>query len=319
MKTNQQYLDEVHDVIDSANRVHATSFDQEYCFDSIVDEGYARIAIKVSMTIDNVETTIRDELRRICSFLRCTPLIVGEKTRKRPLHDGVVHTRGSIPAITLETLRQLLEEKKLPFIIAKKGGIYAIVNGDKLKEIREAQNYSRGSIAEELGLSRRAVYEYERGTMNPTIEVALRLEKILGKQFIQPFDLLEVDATKEVPNFFSQYTGKETKLAKTTLEVLSRLGLQSTLTHDSPFDILTSLRQRVLLSYLKQRLEQLNEDRLSFLAKLSEVLNEEPTIIASDDPSVESINGIPVVYIKELLAMEKPREFIALIRSRRGA
>jgi putative transcriptional regulator len=319
METKQKYLDEVYDVIDSAARVHATSFDQEYCFDSIVDEGYIRIAIKVNITIDNVRTTTRAELRRICSFLRCVPLIVGEKTRKRPLHDGVVHTRGSIPAITLETLRQLLEEKKLPFIITKKGGIYAIVNGDKLKEIRKAQNYSRGTIAEELGLSRRAIYEYERGTMNPTIDVALRLEKLLDSQFIQPFNLLELNAAREVPNMINQFTGKETKLAKRALEVMSRLGFRSTITNNTPFDMLTSLRQSVLLSYLKQGLEKLNEERFYFLVKLSEVLNEELTIIASDHPSVESIKGIPVIYLNELLAIEKPKEFITLIRSRRGA
>jgi predicted transcriptional regulator len=73
------------------------------------------------------------------------------------------------------------------------------------------------------------------------------------------------------------------------------------------------------LSYLKKRLERLDENRLEFLAELAEVLKEEPTIIASDTPTVESINGIPVIYLKELLSLENPGEFIALIQHRRGA
>ncbi len=319
MPTKQQYLDEVRDVLHSSDREHTTSFEHEYCFDGIIDEGATRIAIKISLTIDNVETHSLKELSRICPILKCTPLIIGERTRKRDLQDGVVHTRGSIPAITLETLRRLLEEGILPLIVAKKGGIYAIVNGHKLKEAREALQFSRGDVADELGLSRRAVYEYERGTINPTIDVALRLEKLLKAHLIEPINLLRRDSVLENSSPPGEIFGKHTHLAKKTLEILSRLGFHSTLTNDTPFDMLTPLRKQVLLSYLKPPLERFDEERLTFLSNLAEVLDEEPAIITSDHSSVESINGIPVVYLKELLAIEDPKEFIALIRNRRGA
>lgn len=317
MQSKQKYLDEVCDVLDSTTRDHATSFAQTYCFDSIIDEGYARIALKISMTIDDIEPHIRDELRRICSLLRCTPLIVGERTRKRPLQDGVVHSRGSIQAITLETLRRMLEEKSFPLILAKKGGIYVVMNGQKLKTARKDNNLSRGDIAHAIGLSRRAIYEYERGTMNPTIDVALRLEELLQVQLIEPLNLLETQSAKDQPTLLQ---GKgETYLAKRTVEVFSRLGCASTITQDTPFDILTSLRHQIVLSYLKHRLDKLNRERLGFLAKLAKVLDEEPTIIASESTNVKTINGIPVISLKELLAVEKPKEFLTLIHSRRGA
>jgi len=319
MPTKQQYLDDVRDVLHSSAREHTTAFEQEYCFDGIVDEGATRIAIKISLTIDNVETHALEELSRICPILKCNPLIIGERTRKRGLQDGVVHTRGSIPAITLETLRRLLEERIFPLIVAKKGGIYAIVNGQKLKEAREALHFSRGDVAEEMGLSRRAVYEYERGTISPTIDVALRLEKLLKANLIEPINPLKLDSVSETLGTTSEIVGKQTQLAKKALEMLSRLGFQSTLTNESPFDMLTSLRKQVLLSYLKHPLEQFDEKRLIFLANLADVLDEEPAIITSDHSSVETINGIPVVYLKELLAIEDPKEFITLIRNRRGA
>lgn len=319
MPTKQQYLDEVRDVLHSSAREHTTSFEQEYCFDGIVDEGATRIAIKISLTIDNVETHSLEELSRICPILKCTPLIIGERTRKRDLQDGVVHTRGSIPAITLETLRRLLEEGTLPLIVAKKGGIYAIVNGQKLKAAREALHFSRGDVADEMGLSRRAVYEYERGTISPTIDVALRLEKFLKVNFIEPINLLKRDSAPEASSPTSEIVGKQTHLAKKALEIFSRLGFHSTLTHDTPFDMLTPLSKQVLLSYLKHPLERFDEERLIFLANLADVLDEEPAIITSDRSSVETINGIPVVYLKELLEIENPKEFIALIRNRRGA
>jgi putative transcriptional regulator len=319
MPTKQQYLDDVRDVLHSSAREHTTAFEQEYCFDGIVDEGATRIAIKISLTIDNVEAHALEELSRICPILKCTPLIIGERTRKRDLQNGVVHTRGSIPAITLETLRRLLEERILPLIVAKKGGIYAIVNGQKLKEAREALHFSRGDVADEMGLSRRAIYEYERGTINPTIDVALRLEKLLKANLIEPINPLKLDSVSETSGTTSEIVGKQTQLAKKALEILSRLGFQSTLTNETPFDMLTSLRKQVLLSYLKHPLERFDEERLIFLANLADVLDEEPAIITSDRSSVETINGIPVVYLKELLAIENPKEFITLIRNRRGA
>jgi putative transcriptional regulator len=213
----------------------------------------------------------------------------------------------------------MLEEKVYPFILAKKGGIYVIMNGEKLKQAREALNLSRGDVADELGLSRRAIYEYEREAISPKIDIALRLEELLNTPLIEPLKLLETIASSSSAQYDEELVVKQTRLTKRTLEVLSRLGFNSTIAHDAPFNVLASLHQHVVLNYLEQRLERLDEDRLEFLAKLAQVLKEEPAIIASDSPTVEAISGIPVIYLKELISLENPREFIRLIHSRRGA
>lgn len=319
MQAKQKYLDDVREVLDTSARIHATTFNPEYCFDSIIDEGDVRIAVKASITIDNVEAHIREELMKICSILRCTPLIVGERTRKRPLQDGIVHLRGSIPAISLETFRRMLEEKVYPFLLAKKGGIYVIMDGEKLKIAREALNLSRGDIADEMGLSRRAIYEYERGSISPKVDIALRLEELLNTSLIEPLNLFGTISSSSSSQQSEELLAKQTRLTKQTLEILSRLGFNSTIAHDAPFDLLTSLQQHVVLSYLEQRLERLDEERLEFLAELAQVLKEEPAIIASDSPTVEVISGIPVIYLKELISLENPSDFIMLIHSRRGA
>jgi putative transcriptional regulator len=212
-----------------------------------------------------------------------------------------------------------LEERVFPFLIARKGGIYVIMDGKKLKETREAMNFSRGDIAEELGLSRRAIYEYERGTIKPTIDIAIGLEELLDTSLIEPLNLLQTITVKAKSKVGEKTPSEQTRLIKTTLKIFSRLGFDSTIAHDAPFNLLSSLHQHVFLSYLKQRLERLDENRLEFLARLADVLKEEPAIIASDSPTVEVISGIPVVYIEELLSLKNPNEFIELIHSRRGA
>lgn len=319
MQAKEKYKEQVCEVLDKVTRNHATTFEDEYCFDSIVDEGNVRIAIKISVTIDNVKEKVRQELRKISPILRCTPLIVGERTRKRPLQDGVVHTRGNVAAINLETLRRLLEKDFTPFIIAKKGGVYVVIDGQKLKDAREAHNLSRGDIAEEIGLSRRAVYEYERESMNPSIDVAMRLEKLLGVQLIEPLNFLRIGTETTAVEAITDPPKSRSRLAQKAIRILTQIGLNSTIAREAPFDIVTSLRRHVVLSCLMQRLARLNENRLLFLAKLSDVLNEHPAIISSDRPDVETIGGIPIVSLKELVKIQNPKDFVSLIRSRRGA
>ena len=318
MQSKVKYLEELRVVLDATTRNHATSFDGEYCFDSIVDEGHRCIAIKASLTIENVKPQVSQELRRISPFLQCSPLIVAERTRKRPLQDGVIHTRANLPAINLETLRRILLENVWPVLRAHKGGIHVLVNGCRLKEARETRELSRGDVAEDVGISRRSVYEYERETMNPTIEVALHLERLLGIRLIEPIDFLENVEDAQTLESNMETPPEQSKLAEKALKVFSRLGLYSTITRTTPFDLLTILRKHVVLSYLKQRLERLDEERLSFLVELADVLDQNPAIIASEQSTVESIDGIPVIYLRELLSIHDPNEFISLIRHRRG-
>jgi len=321
MSVREQYLEEVREILDSTVREHATTFEGSYCFDSVVNdnERSTRIVIKVSVTIDNVRQEALHELKKICRILRCTPIIIGEKTRKRALPDGVVHTRGNVVAINLETFRRIMAEDILPYVRVMKGGFYVTLNGQKLKSAREALNLSRGDVAEEVGVSRRAVYEYERGTMNPTIDVALRLEKLLETQLIEPLDILRCEAEDADTEPSIVEAKRRSLLVRRALKMLARLGLNSTITQEAPFDMLATLRHRVVLTCLKQRSEQLDENRLTFLAQLADVLHEHPAIIASDPRGVESIEGIPVVYMKELVSLQNPNELVSLIRRRRGA
>jgi putative transcriptional regulator len=317
MQTKEKYQDDVLEVLDSATREHATSFEGAYCFDSIIDNGKTHIAIKVSKIIDNVDVHARHELRKICPILRCSPLLIGERTRKGPIQDGVVHTRGDVPVINLETLRQMLEEQTHPYLKAKKGGVVIVLDGEKLKEAREAKNYSRGDVAEEIGLSRRAIYEYERGKMNPTIEIALHLEELLDISLVKPIDLFEIGQGEiESP---TKTEAIRSRLVQRTLQALSRLGISPTLTKETPFDLLAAIRRNVILSCLQRCIEQLDEPRLLFLAKLADVLKEHPVIIASDLSEVESIKGIPVIYLRELSEIKNPTEVVKLIQQRRGA
>ncbi|MEA4815962.1 MAG: helix-turn-helix transcriptional regulator [Lachnospiraceae bacterium] len=52
--------------------------------------------------------------------------------------------------------------------------------GERIKEIRTAKKLKQSDIAEEAGISRIAIGNYERGERQPTIEIAVRIAKALG-------------------------------------------------------------------------------------------------------------------------------------------
>ncbi len=319
MSVREKYQEEIREVIGTAVRNHATSFNHNYCFDSIIsdEDEKIRIVIKFSNTIDNVWPEALLELRRIGYILRCTPLIVGERTRKQPIQDGIVYSRGDVAAINLATLQQMLVEKILPYMRTRKGGIYVKLDCKQLREQREARNLSRGYVAGEVGVSRRAIYEYERGMMNPTVEIAIRLEELLETKLIEPINPLKFDTTTQDDSTISD-SEKTTQLSQEVDLMFSRLGLDSTATSEAPFDMLTSLQSSVVLSCLKQSIKLIDNRRLIFLARLSEVLKEHPVIITSEQTSTKSKDGIPVVTIKELMSIQNPNELISMIQERRG-
>lgn len=319
MSTREKYREEIREVIDTAVRNHATAFNHDYCFDSVIsdEDDKIRIVIKFCNTIDDVWPEALAELRKISFILRCTPLLVGERTRKHTIQEGVVYTRGDVAAINLITLQRMLVERILPYIRTRKGGIYVKLDCQQLREKREARNLSRGDVAEEVGVSRRAIYEYERGMMNPTVEIAVRLEEMLETRLIEPINPLKFNAVVQDDPAIDE-RGKTTRLSQEVDMMFSRLGLDSTITSEAPFDMLTSLHNNVVLSCLRQNVKLIDERRLMFLARLSEVLNEQPAIITSEQPSTKSKDGIPVVSIKELMSIQNPNELISLIQERRG-
>ena len=50
---------------------------------------------------------------------------------------------------------------------------------NRLKEIRLARNVSQNALAEEVGITRRTLNRYEKSEFWPSVDVALRLARIL--------------------------------------------------------------------------------------------------------------------------------------------
>lgn len=161
---------------------------KKYIFNLITSKGKRRFVARISNNIDSCRKEIANELRKLAYAVRGIPLIVGKHSKNNPLLNGVLYRRFDVYATSYETFIDILLGHDT-YIYADRGGFFIKIKHKKLREIRERKGYSLGELAEMVGVSRRAIYGYERGEIDPTPEVALKLEEALGETIIKPFEL----------------------------------------------------------------------------------------------------------------------------------
>ena len=76
------------------------------------------------------------------------------------------------------------------------------LDAERFREERERRGLSLGSVASLIGATRRAVYEYERSSMDIELGKALRILEALGEEVFAPIDVFRVeDRPPEVLEF----------------------------------------------------------------------------------------------------------------------
>jgi len=58
---------------------------------------------------------------------------------------------------------------------------------NRLRELREAQGWSQGALAEQLEVSRQTVNALETGKYDPSLPLAFRIARLFGKRIEQVF------------------------------------------------------------------------------------------------------------------------------------
>lgn len=146
------------------------------------------IAIKVSYDSSGISNSHVKDLMVIYKVFKATPLLISETKGDRELQDGVMYSYGGIPQITLGTLRDLVHGKQIMFR-SEGGVIKARIKGDLLRKRRLMYGLSLGDLAEVLSVSRKAVYEYERGLIDVSAEKAQILIELFGEDIVDYAEL----------------------------------------------------------------------------------------------------------------------------------
>jgi putative transcriptional regulator len=281
------------------------------CFDFVAQKDEKPAFIKVYANIGNISTKDALEIQTISECFSATPLIIGEKTRRKPLEDDTVYSRYNIYAITSKTLEDIVLHGLHPLIKAGHGGYYIKLDGNLIRKRRQELGLSVGKMAEMMGISRRALYGYERGMAKALVPATYKLEWILGVpvvQFINVFQPIANDA-----GFFAKAKRIIVKhhFLQTVLKKFVQLDFRVAHTDRAPFDFIAqcSGKNLKIIGGVADKKERNVDQRTEEIVSIGKVINAQPVFII-DGETIPN-NNISLIHHENFVKMRDPEEFIA--------
>ncbi|MDR0523448.1 MAG: transcriptional regulator [Candidatus Methanoplasma sp.] len=280
------------------------------CFDVVGRKDDVLLIIKVLSNIDAFSRENAEEMKALSEALRASPLLIGETSSSGPLETGIVYSRFKIPIISNETLADHLLEEVPPFIFAAPGGLYVRLDSGLLREMREKNGVSLGTLAETAGVSRRTIQMYEAG-MGAMIDAAIRIEEFLQVPIIEPLDPFEYKSEKKSEDY-EVHDGERT--SSDPLNRLLDIGFAITPVTKSPFEAVSRSRRTLILTGIGADEDKLVQKAL-VAAEISRIAGRYSLIIV-DKKASDSIDGTALVSNEELERIDDRDALTDLIMSR---
>jgi putative transcriptional regulator len=284
-------------------------------FDLVARRDNSLLIIKVLTNIDALSEDVAKELRVLSILLKGCPVLVGERSGTGFIEDDVVYDRFGIQAITLETLRNHLLEGLSLRVYAGPGGLYVNLDREKLRKLRQEQNISLGSFARFVRVSRRTARMYEDG-MNARVEVASRIEEILGSTVIMPIDILRPQSTekKEITTFHGE-TARLREFQREIFSILEHVGYKIIPMGRCPFEALSKDKEKILLTCVHKYDKKLFK-KAQIVSSISKITEKYAVVFTDKEVSKTNIEGTPLIVKKELKKIREPEEVLDLIIER---
>ena len=285
-------------------------------FDVVARRGEMMLLLKVLVNIDGLDAETATEMKALSAHLNAESLIVGVKTRDHELEDGVLYLRRGIPAMSRGTMHDYLVEGVPPLVYMGSGGLYVSIDGDLLEDARDEEDMSLGRVADELGVSRRAVSKYEDG-MDATLEVGLRLEEIFGERLISPVEIFEEVNSEDKIDDDSGSVGEEpeNETERHVFGILRAAGFEVVPTSRAPFRALSRENDETVLTGTGKSGGSDIVKRARLMSSISDVARTSSVYVVEDKPARDSIEDTALVEVEDLKDVEGSDEFLSRIET----
>jgi putative transcriptional regulator len=277
-------------------------------FDLAARRGEILLLLKILSNIDGLNEKTALEIGRLSTHLQGNPLLIGEKTRDQYLETGAVYFRYGIPTVNLSTLADCLIEGSPPLVYAAHGGLYVRINGSLVRTLRLERGISLGSLASEIGVSRRTISKYETEDMDTSVDVALKLEEIFERELIEPVDILASEHVEDEPSLISN----------DVLRMLNDIGFQVFPIDQAPFNAVTRDQSLVVLTGVSKFSQSLAK-KARLMSSLSAVAKTRSVVIIEGEAKVECIEETAIIERAELEGIGGTSEFERLVLEKRSA
>ncbi|NOZ76633.1 MAG: transcriptional regulator [Euryarchaeota archaeon] len=279
------------------------------CFDLFARRRLLLLLLKVLTNIDGLAPQQAGDIQRMARMLSASPILVGERTREAEMEAGVLYERYGVPAVNPETLEGILKEGYQPLVISSRRGLYVNVDGERLRRLREERGMSLGDVARGIGVSKKAVYNYEQGTARPSFDNALKMEEFFQETVAEPVDITRAWRSGQETAASPQGTGHP------VMERLQEIGFQVEVIKKAPFDALTLESREVMFTKIvKENIRRVRE-KARVICSLSRTART-GAFMVSERPEGRDIAGVPVIGKKELEGFEEAEDLLARVLER---
>jgi putative transcriptional regulator len=300
MMPRQELIHKVLNILQEADYEIAQQLSPS-CFDILAKKKDSILLLKILTNIDSLYEEQAHDLKKIADVLKASPMIIGLVSKTQPMHERTLYDRYGVPAISVETFEETLLEQKMPFVYSHRGGFYAHVDPEFLKEVREKLNLSLNDLAREAGISRKAVYNYEQGE-GAELENVLRLQGAVGDLMLEPlnpFEFRHEEAKHEKP---------ATKLEGHVTSRLAEMGFQTATVTKTSFKIIGRSKHDILLTGLEKQQRKARD-----LHGMAHTLQQHGMLV-TEHAKRKSLEGVPIVESEELNDIITTKELLKLLR-----
>jgi len=194
------------------------------------------------------------------------------------------------------------------------GGLYVNLDHEKITNFRKEQNLSLGEFARSIKVTRRTVQMYEEG-MNATIEVALRIEDVIGTNVTKPIDLLNKQIkTQQIKTGTVESEGFK-RFQREIFSILEQVGYKVIPIERAPFEAVSQDKRKIILTCVDRYDKKLIR-KARVVSSISDITEKHAVIIPDKDVNKTNIEGTPLIFKKELKKARSPEDIIDLVLER---
>lgn len=290
---------EVKDILDEA---HYRYSEYAGCFDIVASRRgrFSPLLLKVLTNVDSLQFSQANNLKILSKNLDASAMLVGLHSRREQLGDNIIYERFEITTLTPKTLENILLLNELPSLYQFRGGLFAEIDSEKLREARYKQGLTQQQLADRVAITKKSVYEHENRRMRTVYAVAKKLEKALGCELTINVSFGGVSVTeKNSPDSFERRVSRD----------LRKIGFQTEFVHQSPFNIIA--REKFIVFSDAAETKRIERDA-PYLEGFSRVVKKPVIAITKEEAELD----LPTIDEKELHELSTARELERIIKKR---
>jgi len=280
--------------------------DSDYCLEIVAKRGNVKLLIKTLENVDNERKESAEDLHLLAATFSASPLIIGSKVQRGVIEKDALYERFGINVISPKTFRNAALGGKFPSVYSKRGGLYFRIDGDALRRLRRERGMSLGELANKIGVSRKAVYEYENSQMGATLNTALRMEEVLNAGVTMDIDIFTWRCNEEPPE-----RSPAGAVAQQLHNKLKEIGCKAIGFSYAPIDVHARNLGVSFLTNEKRLGERALDRKVGDALEVSKVLEIEPVLITGDVRPM-GLN-ITILRIDDIRKLERLRDLERLL------